>query len=277
MRAGDPGDGFPRASRPRRHLLPVARDRGRSRHRSVGRPARRPRRARCIPSRPRDRGTAAPAPGARRRSSRSTITPDVPRSRRWTMPGRSSPPMPLRSEMWCSSALTSVPDGVTRAGMHDHARRLVDDDDVGILVKDLERHRLGFGGSGRGRREGRRQCDLPSRTARFGLRRRARRRARDRLRSASGSATANGRRGRRPEIDRGAVPRTQERPRIRAVSTNHAATLRRRGTRCGVSGLVRDSQISIAMASGARSSEMNCDVEMPKMTPRGSPRKNSMM
>ncbi len=26
-----------------------------------------------------------------------TISPDVPRSRRWTMPGRFSPPMPLRS------------------------------------------------------------------------------------------------------------------------------------------------------------------------------------
>ena len=43
--------------------------------------------------------------------------------------------------------------GVTRAGMHDHARRLVDDDEVGILVEDLERQRLGCDGSGRGARE----------------------------------------------------------------------------------------------------------------------------
>ena len=58
---------------------------------------------------------------------------------------------------------------------------------------------------------------------------------------------------------------------------DHAATRRRRDTFCGASGVVRESQISIAMASGASSSEMNCDVEMPKTTPRGSPRKISMM
>ena len=41
--------------------------------------------------------------------------------------------MPLRSLTWCSSALTSVPLAWPAAGMHDHPRRLVDDDDVGIL------------------------------------------------------------------------------------------------------------------------------------------------
>lgn len=55
-------------------------------------------------------------------------------------------------------------------------------------------------------------------------------------------------------------------------ATHHAATLRRRGIRCGVSGVERRSQISIAIASGASTSEMNCDVDTPKMTPRGSPR-----
>ena len=37
----------------------------------------------------------------------------------------------------------------------------------------------------------------------------------------------------------------------------YAATLRRRGTRCGVSGVERRSQISIAIARGASSKEMN--------------------
>ena len=46
----------------------------------------------------------------------TTIRPEVPRSSRWTMPGRSSPPMPLRSSMWCRSALTSVPEGCPAPG-----------------------------------------------------------------------------------------------------------------------------------------------------------------
>ena len=59
------------------------------------------------------------------------------------------------------------------------------------------------------------------------------------------------------------------------TSGSDAATRRRLVT--GVSGVVCDSQISIAIASGPSSREMNCDVEKPSTAPRGSPRKISMM
>jgi len=39
--------------------------------------------------------------------------------------------------------------GVPCARMHHHARRLVHDDDIRILVENLERHRLGFHRRGR--------------------------------------------------------------------------------------------------------------------------------
>ena len=62
------------------------------------------------------------------------------------MPGRSSPPTPLRSLTWCSSAFTSVPLRVPGRRMHDHPRRLVDHDDVGVLVDDAQRQASGCGG-----------------------------------------------------------------------------------------------------------------------------------
>ena len=56
------------------------------------------------------------------------------------MPGRRTPPMPDRlSPQWAISALTSVPVAVAGGGMHDQARRLVDDDDLVVLVDDVER------------------------------------------------------------------------------------------------------------------------------------------
>ena len=56
------------------------------------------------------------------------------------MPGRATPPMPERlAPQWAISALTSVPVGVTGAGMHDEAGRLVDDDERVVLVDDVER------------------------------------------------------------------------------------------------------------------------------------------
>ena len=44
---------------------------------------------------------------------------------------------------WCSSALTSVPVGRARRGMHHEPGRLVDDDEIGVLVDDLKGDRLG--------------------------------------------------------------------------------------------------------------------------------------
>jgi hypothetical protein len=50
------------------------------------------------------------------------------------MPGRRSPPMPDSvSPQWASSALTSVPEGRAGRGMHHHAGRFVDDDQIAIL------------------------------------------------------------------------------------------------------------------------------------------------
>ena len=116
-------------------------DRVRSARRSGARPAPRPTRARCIPFRPRDRGTAAPAPGARHRSWRPPSRPTCRDRAGARCPGRSSPPMPLRSSTWWSSALTSVPRRMARRRMHDHPGRLVDDDEVGVLIEDGERQR----------------------------------------------------------------------------------------------------------------------------------------
>ena len=56
------------------------------------------------------------------------------------MPGRFTPPIPDRlSPQWAISALTSVPDRVPRRGVNDEALRLVDDDDVLVLVDDGQR------------------------------------------------------------------------------------------------------------------------------------------
>ena len=78
-------------------------------------------------------GTAAPAPGARGRSWRRPSGPTCRDRGGARCPGRSSPPMPLRSLTWCSSALTSVPLACPAPGMDDHPGRLVEDDEVRIL------------------------------------------------------------------------------------------------------------------------------------------------
>ena len=60
------------------------------------------------------------------------------------MPGRSTPPMPERSRTWRSSAFTSVPLARAGARVDDEAGRLVDDQQVGVLVDDRERDVLGL-------------------------------------------------------------------------------------------------------------------------------------
>ena len=52
----------------------------------------------------------------------------------------------------------------------------------------------------------------------------------------------------------------------------HAAARLRRGISCGLSGVVLASHVSMIRLSGARTREMNCDVENPSSSPRGSPR-----
>ena len=72
----------------------------------------------------------------------TTSRPEVSRSSRCTIPGRSgsSPP----STSYASRPCTSVPCAWPGAGMNDEARRLVDDQQVLVLVRDGEIHRLGL-------------------------------------------------------------------------------------------------------------------------------------
>jgi hypothetical protein len=60
------------------------------------------------------------------------------------MPGRFSPPMPLEIvdvvEQRVDQRAARVPGG----RMHHHARRLVDDDQIAVLVDDRERQRFGL-------------------------------------------------------------------------------------------------------------------------------------
>ena len=71
------------------------------------------------------------------------------------MPGRCDSPISAISGYLASRPLTSVPVGIARAGMHDEAGRLVDDDHVLVVVDDRELD----GRVGR-RKRGRRQLGL---------------------------------------------------------------------------------------------------------------------
>ena len=144
-------------------------DRGRSARRCAVPPAPRPRPARRTPFRPRDRETAAPAPRAPRRAWRPPSAPTCRGRADARCPGRFSPPMPLRSSTWCSSALTSVPLGMAGRRMHDHPRRLVDDDEVAVLVEDGERQRFGLRRWRRPARGRRRRSSWPAFTGWFAL------------------------------------------------------------------------------------------------------------
>ncbi len=68
----------------------------------------------------------------------TTSSPEVSRSRRCTIPARQSSSPPA---MRPASACASVPLAVAARGVHDDARRLVDDDQVLVLVGDRERAR----------------------------------------------------------------------------------------------------------------------------------------
>ena len=101
----------------------------------------------------------------------TTIRPLVSLSSRCTMPGRRTPPMPDRlSPQWAISALTSVPLSWPAAGWTTRPGRLVDDDEVVVLVarrRARSPRACGSAGAGGGsveRRRGRRP--RPSRPGR---------------------------------------------------------------------------------------------------------------
>jgi hypothetical protein len=83
--------------------------------------------------------TGAQVPDARHTFLATTITPDVPRSSRWTMPGRTAPPMPLRFGHVMQQRVDQRARRMSGARMHDHPRRLVQHGNVAILIKDIER------------------------------------------------------------------------------------------------------------------------------------------
>ena len=128
--------------------------------RGPARPRRTPdSRARAAPVRPWSANCAASARWARSVLA-TTMRPVVSLSRRCTMPGRLTPPMPDRlSPQWAISALTSVPVAVAGGRMHDQPGRLVDDDDLVVLVHDRRAgcaSPLGLGRFGRRHRRPRR-------------------------------------------------------------------------------------------------------------------------
>ena len=69
----------------------------------------------------------------------------MPLSSRWTMPGRSTPPMP--GQFPATMMQQRVDERVflvSRAGMHDHPRRFVQHDQVVVLEQNVERDFLGL-------------------------------------------------------------------------------------------------------------------------------------
>jgi hypothetical protein len=117
------------------------------------------------------------------------------------------------------------------AGVNDHSGRFVDDDNVAVLIEDFQRRR-------------------------FRLNRRRRR-----LREVDDNVIAgmHGKIGAHlacADTD-SSVREFSGDSALEHARLAYAATRRRRGIRCGVSGVERRSQISIASASGTSSSEMN--------------------
>ena len=144
-RAHDPGDGLARLRRARADIFFRFEDRVRWARRSAGRPAPRPRRARRTLSQLRDRETGATSSSCAASCLATTIKPDVPRSRRWTMPGRFSPPMPLRSSRDACSAFTSVPPACPAAGCTTIPAGLSTTTRSRVLVENRQRQRFGLG------------------------------------------------------------------------------------------------------------------------------------
>ena len=71
----------------------------------------------------------------------TTSNPDVSRSRRWTIPGRSGSSPPAAPS--ASSCPASVPSEAPGSRVDGHAGRLVDDEEVLVLVCEADRDGLG--------------------------------------------------------------------------------------------------------------------------------------
>ena len=169
---------------------------------------------------------------------------------------------------------------MTRTWVNDHSWRLVDDDDVRVLMKDFQRRRFGLDGgrhrlrqiyddsiAGMHRKIGANVAPTHTHSSvsnelldlRPGMIRQNR--DEESIEALSGGFRCDGVLGH--EILRNVVgadlkvgPYLFRSPYLFRPFC-YAATLRRRGTRCGASGVDRCSQISIAIASGASTSEMN--------------------
>ena len=81
---------------------------------------------------------------------------------RWTIPGRATPPIPLEPPgAMVEQRIDQGAVEIARRRMDDHARRLVDDEQMIVLEDDLERDVLRFvmrrHGLGDGDRVGRRR------------------------------------------------------------------------------------------------------------------------
>ena len=212
----------------------------------------------------------------------TTISPDVPLSSRWTMPGRFSPPMPLRSSTWWSSALTSVPLACPAAGWTTMPAGLSTTIRSLVLVDDRQRQRFGL--RRRIDRLGDVDRDRPARLAPAGsdfaaaarhqdvavldqpldLRSRVLaagpRRESDRA-GRSSPSVGDGDTGCRLDSDGRTVSYLRGLPRALRLRRDRRARGRR----------------ACMIASGASTIEMNCEVENMPTVPRSSPRKNSMM
>ena len=81
--------------------------------------------------------------GARRRSWPPPSRRTCPCRAGARCPGRISPPTPLRSSTWCSSAFTSVPSRVPRPGARPCPPALLTTTTSRVLEQDVERHVLG--------------------------------------------------------------------------------------------------------------------------------------
>ena len=64
------------------------------------------------------------------------------------MPGRSGSPPVASGPRRCRSAFTTVPRRAPGRRMHDHAGRLVDGEEMRVLVEDDQRQGLGFDAGG---------------------------------------------------------------------------------------------------------------------------------